>query len=75
MKTNKNVSNYFKNFFLSILLLNLTLFLTGCSGDSVEDYEKLEFLASEKDEEPDPDNRKNFAASDKDEEPDPDNRD
>ncbi|WP_281991555.1 hypothetical protein [Aquimarina aggregata] len=76
MNTTKKNSKFLKHFFVSFLLLNLTLSLEACSDDSLEENEELNVLASDKDEEPDPDDRGlKLLASDKDEEPDPDNRD
>jgi hypothetical protein len=76
MKTTETQSKFLKRFFVCFLLLNLTLSLTACSDDSLNEMEESELLASDKDEEPDPDDRKlSLLASDKDEEPDPDNRD
>lgn len=75
MKTTKSHFKYLKHFFVSILLVNLTLTIGACSDDTLEEQEELMQFSSDKDEEPDPDDRVSLLASDKDEEPDPDNRD
>ncbi|WP_298546080.1 hypothetical protein [uncultured Aquimarina sp.] len=76
MKMTKTQSKFLNLFFVSFFLLFLTLSLTACSDDTLEENEELALFASDKEEEPDPDDRKNsLLASDKDEEPDPDDRD
>ncbi|WP_160170037.1 hypothetical protein [Aquimarina megaterium] len=57
MKTTKNQSKFLKQFFVCILLLNLALSVGACSDDSLEENEEVNLLASDKDEEPDPDDR------------------
>lgn len=76
MKTTKPQSKFLNHFFVSFFLLFLTLSFTACSDDTLEENEELNLLASDKDEEPDADNRlMSLLASDKNEEPDPDDRD
>ncbi|WP_271783643.1 hypothetical protein [Aquimarina algiphila] len=75
MRTTKKQFKILKHFFVCFLLLNLTITIVSCSDDSLLENEELNLLSSDKDEEPDPDNRRfNLLASDKIEEPDPDDR-
>ncbi len=57
MTTSKKQSDFFKLFFVCFLFLNLTVLISGCSDNSIEEIEEIELLASDKIEEPDQDDR------------------